>query len=153
MIEPDHPQLSIARQCKLLKLARSTCYYVPKKESAVNLQLMRSIDELYLRWPFYGSRRMAEELGVNRKRVQRLMRLMGIEAIGPKRRTTWPAKGHKRYPYLLRNLEITHPNHVWSTDISVPQKRRERWEFGLPQSAYRSRLQTTISGCGKEPWS
>lgn len=115
--------MSIATQCKLLNLSRSTCYYIPKKESDENLRLMRSVDEIYLRWPFYGSRRIAEELGVNRKRVQRLMRRMGIEAIGPKRRTTWPAKGHKKYPYLLRNVEITYPNHVWSTDITyVPMR-------------------------------
>ncbi len=109
---------------------------------------MRKIDELYARWPFYGSRRIADELEVSRGRIQRLMRQMGIEAIYPKKRTTWPGAGHKIYPYLLRNVEVVRPDQVWSTDISVPQKRRERWEFGLPQSACRSRLQTTISGCG-----
>lgn len=84
---------------------------------------MRKIDELYLRWPFYGSRRLADELRVNRKRVQRLMRLMGIEAIYPKKRTTWPGVGHKIYPYLLRNVAIERPNQVWSMDITyVPLK-------------------------------
>ncbi len=79
---------------------------------------MRRIDEQYLATPFYGSRRMAIVLGANRKRVQRLMRLMRIEAIYPRRRTTWPSAGHKIYPYLLRNLQVLGPNHVWSTDIT-----------------------------------
>jgi len=84
---------------------------------------MRQIDELYLRWPFYGSRKMAEILGVNRKRVQRLMRRMGLEAVYPKRRTTQAAAGHKIYPYLLRNVEILRPDQVWSTDITyVPMR-------------------------------
>ena len=82
------------------------------------------IDELYTRWPFYGSRRIADELGVNRKRIQRLMRLMGIEAIYPKKRTTRPGAGHKIYPYLLRNVEATMPDQVWSSDITyVPLQR------------------------------
>src|SRR5690606_32644441 len=105
-IEPDHPHLSVRRQCELLDLPRSSYYYEVQRESQANLALMRRIDEVYTRWPFYGSRRLADELGVNRKRVQRLMRLMGIEAIYPKRRTTWPGVGHKIYPYLLRNVAI-----------------------------------------------
>jgi putative transposase len=79
---------------------------------------MRRIDEQYLQTPFYGSRKLALELGVNRKRIQRLMRTMGLEAIYPKRRTTWPGAGHKIYPYLLRNVAITRPNQVWSSDIT-----------------------------------
>jgi putative transposase len=79
---------------------------------------MRAIDEQYLRTPFYGSRKLSVVLGVNRKRVQRLMRVMGIEAIYPKRRTTWPAGGHQIYPYLLRNIEITRPDQVWAADIT-----------------------------------
>jgi len=79
---------------------------------------MRRIDELYTRWPFYGSRRIADELSVNRKRVQRLMRLMGIEAVGPKPRTTVAAAGHKVYPYLLRGVEVTRVDQVWSSDIT-----------------------------------
>ena len=123
LIEPANPRLSIARQCKILNMSRSTCYYLPTGESDENLELMRRIDEVYLRWPFYGSRKIALELEVNRKRVQRLMRLMGIEVIGPKRRTTRAAAGHRKFPYLLRNLEITQPNHVWSTDITyVPMR-------------------------------
>lgn len=99
-------------------LPRSTWYFQPAGETPENLALMRLIDEQYLRTPFYGSRRMAQVLSVNRKRVQRLMRLMGIEAIYPKRCTTQLAAGHKIYPYLLRNVPITRPDQVWSTDIT-----------------------------------
>jgi putative transposase len=110
--------LSIARQCELLGLPRSTCYHVPDGETAQNLALMRRIDGQYLQTPFYGSRKMALVLGVNRKRIQRLMRIMGLEAIYPKRATTRPAAGHKIYPYLLRNLAITRPDQVWASDIT-----------------------------------
>lgn len=121
--------MSIGRQCELLGLARSTYYYVPGEESDENLELMRLIDEQYLRTPFFGSRKMREYLKrqqrvVNRKRVQRLMRLMGIEAIYPKPRTTLVGKGHKIYPYLLRDVKITRVDQVWSTDITyIPLKR------------------------------
>ena len=99
-------------------LPRSACYYTPVGETAENLALMRKIDEQYLQTPFYGSRKMALELGVNRKRAQRLMRVMGLEAIYAKRSTTRPAPGHKIYPYLLRNVEITRPDQVWISDIT-----------------------------------
>lgn len=123
MIDPCDPDLSVRRQCELLGLSRSSCYYALRGEGEENLALMRSIDELYTRWPFYGSRRLADELRVNRKRVQRLMRLMGIEAIYPKKRTTRPAAGHRVYPYLLRNVEVTRVDQVWSSDITyVPLK-------------------------------
>jgi putative transposase len=102
----------------VIGLARSSWYYTPAAESAENLKLMRLIDKQYLATPFYGSRKLAHVLGVNRKRVQRLMRLMGLEAVYPKRRTTRPVAGHKIYPYLLRNLEITRPDQVWSSDIT-----------------------------------
>jgi putative transposase len=116
--------LSVARQCERVGLPRSTWYYQPAVETPENLALMRRIDELYLRWPFYGSRRMAEALGANRQRVQRLMRRMGLEAIYPKRRTTRPSAGQKIYPYLLGNLAITRPDQVWSTDITyVPMRQ------------------------------
>ena len=85
-MDPEHPSLSVRRQCELLDLDRSTFYYQPCTETRVNLELMRAIDELYLKRPYFGSRRIAEELDVNRKRVQRLMRLMGLEAIYPKPR-------------------------------------------------------------------
>jgi putative transposase len=127
-IDPDEPGISVARQCELLGLPRSTYYYSPAAASEEDLILMRQIDEQYLRTPFYGSRRMAQQLGeegypVNRKRVQRLMRVMGIEAIYP-RRTTIPAPGHKVYPYLLRGLTIDRANQVWCSDITyVPMRR------------------------------
>lgn len=102
----------------MIGLPRSSWYYTPAAETEENLELMRSIDRQYLATPFYGSRKLAKVLGVNRKRVQRLMRVMGLEAIYPKRRTTRPAKGHKIYPYLLRNLAVTRPNQVWASDIT-----------------------------------
>jgi putative transposase len=108
----------------LVGLPRSTWYYEPVGETAANLALMRRIDELYLKWPFYGSRKIAEELGVNRKRVQRLMRRMGLQAIYPKRRTSRPGVGHKIYPYLLRDMEVSRPDQVWATDITyVPMRQ------------------------------
>lgn len=117
-IEPNHKLISIARQCELVGLARSSRYYEPYGETPENLALMRRIDELYTEWPFLGSRKLALELGVNRKRVQRLMRIMGIEGIVPRRRTTMPHPGHKKYPYLLRNLEVMRPDQVWCSDIT-----------------------------------
>ena len=110
--------MSVSRQCELLGLPRSSGYYRPHGERAQNLALMRRIDEQYLQTPFYGSRRMAVVLSVNRKRVQRLMRQMGIEAIYPRRATTRPGAGHKIYPYLLRNLAIERPDQVWASDIT-----------------------------------
>ena len=110
--------LSLRRQCELLGLARGSWYYEPAGETAMNLNLMRRIDKLYLKRPYFGSRRMADEFNVNRKRVQRLMRLMGLEAIYPKPRTTVQCPEHKIYPYLLRDVEIERPNQVWSTDIT-----------------------------------
>jgi putative transposase len=127
LIEPEHDGLSIRRQCMLLGLGRSTWHYQPVEADQDDLRLMRRLDEQYLRTPFYGSRRMtlwlcgnAEE--INRKRVQRLMRTMGIEAIYPKPRTTRRNPEHRVFPYLLRGVEIARPDHVWSTDISVPQQ-------------------------------
>lgn len=117
-IEANHAALSVAHQCELLGLARSSWYYEPQGETPENLELMRQIDEEYTRHPFFGSRKFAEMFGVNRKRVQRLMRRMGIEAIYAKRRTTTPGTGHKIYPYLLRNVAIVRPDQVWSTDIT-----------------------------------
>ena len=122
-VDSQDRQWSVRQQCELLSLNRSTWYYAAAAESAENLCLMRLIDEQYLRRPFFGSRRMAvwlESVGhvVNRKRVQRLMRIMGLEAIYPKPRTTVRCPEHKIYPYLLRNVEIVRPNQVWSTDIT-----------------------------------
>lgn len=123
LIEPAHAELSIRRQCDLIGLNRTSYYYQPATETAENLLFMRLIDEEYMRHPFLGSRRMTEYLGrqgytVNRKRIQRLMRMMGIEALYPKPKTSKAHPEHKVYPYLLRDLEITAPNQVWSTDIT-----------------------------------
>jgi putative transposase len=117
-VEPDHAALSIRRQCALLALTRSNWYYEPVAESRENLRLMRKIDRQYLKTPFFGSRKMALEFGINRKRVQRLMRLMGLEAVYPKPRLSQRAANHRIYPYLLRNLEVVRPNQVWSSDIT-----------------------------------
>lgn len=122
-VESESCGLSIVRQCELLGLPRSTYYYEPATESAANLALMRRIDEQFLQTPFFGSRRMAEELSsprrpVNRKRVQRLMRIMGISAIFPKKKTSTPGVGHRVYPYLLRGLTIDRANQVWCSDIT-----------------------------------
>ena len=123
MVEPGHPRLSVRRQCELLGLSRSSLYYEPATGGAEDLRLMRRIDEQYLKTPFYGSRRMAvclagEGQAVNRKRVRRLMALMGLEAIHPGPRTTLRDPGHKVYPYLLRGLAIERRDQVWSTDIT-----------------------------------
>jgi len=123
-VERGEPALPVARQCELLALPRSTVYY--ERRDAVSegdLVLMRTLDELHLRYPFMGSRRLRDELGkigytVNRKRVQRLMRLMGWEALYPKKRTSRPDKAHRVFPYLLRGLTIDRPNQVWAADIT-----------------------------------
>ena len=126
MIEPNHAQISVRRQCTLLDLNRSSYYkalQTPATESALNLELMRCIDEQYLKTPFYGWPRMTAQLQrlgyeVNHKRVQRLMQVMGLQALYPKRRTSVADPEHRKYPYLLRNLEIVRCDQVWSTDIS-----------------------------------
>ena len=128
MIEPEHPSLSVRRQCELLDLTRSGLYYEPMGESVENLDLMRLIDEAYTRWPFYGARKMTAWLGredhaVNVKRVRRLMRVMGLEAIYAKPRLSASGKAHKRYPYLLRDVVIDHPDQVWSADITYLRLR------------------------------
>jgi len=123
MVNPQHPELSIRRQCQLLGLNRESYYYVPVQETPLNLELMRHIDAQYLKTPFYGYRRMTAHLQgrgyrVNPKRVRRLMRLMGLVAVGPQPQTSLAAPEHTVYPYLLRGLAITHPNQVWGTDIT-----------------------------------
>jgi putative transposase len=123
MIEQGHPELSVRRQCELIGLSRATFYRQPSGETAFNLRLMRLIDEEYTRTPFYGYRKMTVRLkmqghDVNRKRVARLMRTMGLQAIYPGPRTSTAHPQHKKYPYLLRGLSITRPNQVWSADIT-----------------------------------
>ena len=121
-MEWEDSALSVRQQCELLGLNRSTAYYAPAGETEENLCLMRRIDEQYLKTPWYGSRRMTvwlthHGLAVNRKRVQRLMRLMDIEAIYPKPRTTEIASEHRKFPYLLRDRAITKPDEVWAERI------------------------------------
>ena len=123
-------EISVTRQCQLLAVPRSSAYAHAQSVAEGALELMRQIDELYLQWPFYGSRRLRDKLQsqgyqVNRKRVQRLMQQMGLRAVDPKPRTSQPEKGHKIYPYRLRSLSMTRPNQVWASDIcySAPSLR------------------------------
>ena len=121
MIERGHA-LAVTHQCELLALSRSSVYHRPAPVSQRDLEAMRLLDEAHLRYPFYGSRRLSDWLGgrgvkANRKRVRRLMRLMGLEALYPRPRTSRPGQGHKVYPYLLRDLTVERPNQVWAADI------------------------------------
>ncbi|MFC3118533.1 IS3 family transposase [Jhaorihella thermophila] len=123
MVEPANPELSIGKQCKLLSISRSSFHYQPKGETALNLTLMRQIDEQFLETPFFGVRQMTWHLRneghlVNEKRIRRLMRLMGLMPIYQKPDTSEAAKGHKTYPYLLKGLRVTRPNQVWAADIT-----------------------------------
>ena len=129
MVDRRHPSLSVVRQCSLLDISRSGLYYQPKGISEEDLTLMKLIDHQYLATPFYGARKIAvwlksQDYSINRKRVRRLMRLMGIRAIYRRPRTSKPAPGHKIYPYLLGGLKITRPNQVWAADITyIPMAR------------------------------
>jgi putative transposase len=129
LVECPHPVLSVQQQCGLLSLPRSTYYYASVRDEAEDLALMRLLDEQYTRRPFYGVRRMTQWLQeqgwpVGLKRVRRLLRVMGLDAIYPKPRLSVAAPGHRIYPYLLRDLAIVHPNQVWSTDITYIRMAR-----------------------------
>lgn len=129
MIDSQYPGVSILRQCDMLKISRSSVYYKRKKVKKEDLELIRIIDKQYLKTPVYGSRSMRTYLrrlgyNINRKRVQRLMRLMGLEAIYPKPKTSKPHPEHKIYPYLLRGLKIRRSNQVWTADITYIPLRR-----------------------------
>lgn len=122
-MDRSNSDISILRQCELLGLPRSSYYYCPQGESRLNLELMRLLDEQYTRTPFYGSPKMTEWLrergyGVNHKRVERLLKVMGLSAIAPGPHTSKPHPEHKIYPYLLRGVEIDHVDQVWSADIT-----------------------------------
>ena len=129
MIRRDHPGLSLSRQCRVLAISRSSFYYAPKGESVENLALMRRIDALFMKYPFYGSRQMVRQLlregiAVGRHRVRRLMRLMGLEAIYQAPRTSDPHPAHRVYPYLLGGMVIETSNRVWCADITyIPVQR------------------------------
>jgi putative transposase len=123
LIEVPQPRLSLVRQCQLLGLSRSSLYYQPQGESEENLHLMRLLDEQYTRTPFYGVLKMTEWLStqgyvVNPKRVRRLLRAMGLEALYPKPKTSVSTPEHKVYPYLLRHVTVGRVNQVWSCDIT-----------------------------------
>jgi len=123
MVQRDGCQLSIRRQCRVLSLHRSNLYYEPQPVSSEELALMRTIDETYLRLPFLGSRGMAQTLKrqghrINRKRARRLMRLMGLESLAPKPNLSRSHPEHRKYPYLLKNVEVTRANQAWATDIT-----------------------------------
>jgi putative transposase len=129
MVDAENARLSIVRQCRLVSIARSSFYYEGKGESPLNLRLMRLIDEQFLETPFYGSRQMKRWLRrqgyvVSRKRVRRLMRLLGLQAVFQRPRTSQPHPEHRIYPYLLRDLQIPRPNHVWCADLTyIPLQR------------------------------
>ena len=128
-VDPEHGALSITRQCRLVSIARSSFYYDGRGESPLNLRLMRLIDEQFLETPFFGSRQMKRWLyrqgyTVSRKRVRRLMRLLGLQAVFQRPRTSQPHPEHRIYPYLLRDLPITRPDHVWCADVTyIPLQR------------------------------
>ena len=129
MLDSKHPGLSLKRQCDLLSINRSSVYYKARPISPEDLEMMKLIDEQYMKTPVYGTRSMRDYLNrqgynVNRKRVQRLMRLMGLEAIYPKPRTSKPHPGHRIYPYLLKGLNINRADMVWATDITYIPLRR-----------------------------
>jgi len=125
----DNKEISLKKQCELLSLNRSSYYYEPVQESGLNLKLMKLIDEIYIECPFYGSRKITEELAkngyqINRKRTQRLMQKMGLRVIYPRPNLSKPDKAHQTYPYLLKGLVIQEIDHVWSTDITyIPMRK------------------------------
>jgi putative transposase len=151
LLDRDHAKLSIRRQCTLLRIARSGVYRPPAAANENDLALMRRLDALFTAWPFLGSRRMtamlrAEGQVINRKRVQRLMRRMGIAALGPKPRTTKSAPGHKIFPYLLREMTIDRPNQVWAADITyIPVGRGFLYRAAIIDWASRAVLSWRLS--------
>jgi putative transposase len=128
LVEDRAECLSVRAQCELMGISRGAYYYEPRPESAENLAILRRLDELHLDWPVYGSLRLTarlrrEGLGINRKRVMRLMALMGIAAIYPQKATSRPGEGHEIYPYLLRGKEVTGPDQVWCADVTyIPMR-------------------------------
>ena len=151
MIEPAHPQLSVARQCELVSISRSGFYYRPTGETPLNLELMRLIDAQFLGTPWYGSRQMARHLRregymVGRKRVRRLMAKMGLAPIYQRPRTTVPHPEHRVYPYLLRDLVIDRPNQVWCADLTyIPMRRGFLYLVAIMDWATRKVLSWRVS--------
>ena len=124
LVDPQHPELSVTRQCELLDLPRSSFYYQPVAADSFSLEVMHAIDRIYTDYPFYGVRRIHRTLRddyhyeVNHKRVQRLMQLMGLQAIYPRKRLSQPDPQHRVYPYLLGDLTIERPNQAWCSDVT-----------------------------------
>jgi putative transposase len=151
LVDRQDAGLPIRRQCRLLGVARSGVYRLAAAANDNDLAVMRRLDELFTAWPFLGSRRLAQMLreegfAINRKRVQRLMRKMGIAALGPKPRTSRPEPGHKIYPYLLRNLTIDRPNQVWAADITyIPIGRGNLYLVAIMDWASRAVLAFRLS--------
>ena len=159
MINKEHYRLSIRTQCDLLSIHRSGLYYQPKRTSKLNQKLMYLIDQHYLQKPYYGVYRMWEWLRkdkgykVNIKRIRRLYRIMGLEAIGPKPNTSKPAPGHKVYPYLLKNLAITHSNQVWATDLTyVPMQNGFLYLMAIIDLKSRYVLNWSVSNIMDAKW-
>jgi putative transposase len=151
MIEPEHPRLSIVRQCELVSISRSGFYYRPAGETPLNLELMRLIDAQFLETPWYGSPRMVRHLRreghvVGRKRVRRLMGQMGLAPIYQRPRTTVPHPEHRVYPYLLRDLVIDRPNQVWCADLTyIPMRRGFLYLVAIMDWATRKVLSWRVS--------
>ena len=151
MVDPTHPRISIVWQCRLVSIARSSFSDAGTGESPLTLRLMRLIDEQFLETPFYGSRQMTRWLRrqgdmVSRKRVRRLMRLLGVHALYQRPRTSQPHPAHRIYPYLLRDLPVTRPNHVWCTDVTdIPLRRGFLYLVAVMDWASRTGLSWRLS--------
>ena len=151
MIRRDHPDLSLSRQCRLLSISRSSVYHTPQGESAQNLELMQRIDEVFLKYPFYGSRQMVRHLWrdgvrVGRHRARRLMRVMGLQAIYQAPWTTTRHPEHRVYPYLLKGLAIERPNQVWTADITyIPVQKGFLYLVAVMDGATRRVLSWRLS--------
>ena len=151
MIEPDHPKLSLSAQCRVLNISRSTLYYRPLPASEETLALMKSIDKLFTKYPFFGSRQIAVSLArdgvkAGRHRVRRLMRLMGLEAVYKRPKTSQPHPAHPVFPYLLKGMEITRPNQVWCSDITfIPVSRGHLYLVAIMDWATRKVLSWRVS--------
>ena len=152
MVAREHPSLSLSRHCRLLSIGRSSLYYEPKGESAETLALMRRIDALFLKYPFYGARQMARHLRregvrIERHRVARLMRLLGLQAVYRALRTSAPQPEHRVWPYLLKGAAIERANHVWCADITcIPVSRGFLYLVAIMDRASRHVLAWRVIG-------
>lgn len=159
MVEKEESEISIVRQCDLVGVCRSTLYYKPTgQESDLNLEIMQELDKQYMKTPFYGKRRMTTYLNmsgynINIKRTSRLMQLMGLKALYPKPNTSLPDKEHEKYPYLLKDLDITHSNHVWATDITyVPMRKGFMYLMAIIDLYSRKVLHWSVSNTMEAEW-